>query len=282
MRTVIVTDSASGLTPAMAEGRGIVVVSLRVSINGVEQSESDLDAERFYDLLARGAAVSTSQPSPGDFIKAYQNASQAGADRVISVHISGLLSGTVNSARLAAAAVDLSVEVVDTGTASMPCGLAVLAVAEAFAEDPTVNADAVARAEVGAQRNVFISLDPNRLRAGGRAQDFREPIPVLSLTAEGLRSVGSVTTAEEAVELMAGWIGPSHDDVTAWVGDGGAMRLGDQLSAAVRRHGWSLPVRRYTVPPSIGANTGPTVGLVISPPTPSRPGDSSRPLSFSR
>lgn len=265
VKPVVVTDSACGLTPTMGRGWGIVVVPLLVSIDGVEYSENDLDHQPFYERLADGAVVSTSQPSPGDFSKAYEKAGQAGADRVISIHVGRQLSGTVNSARLAADAAGVSVEVVDTGTASMPAGLAVLAVAEALSRDPTADVDAVVAAEVAAQRNVFISLDPTRLAAGGRAPAFAEQIPVLSMTAAGIHSVDSACTVEEAVELMAAWLGPEAHEVTVWVGDGGATRLGDDLAVAVRRRNRSLSVRRYTVPPSIGANTGPTVGLVISP-----------------
>lgn len=264
MKTVIVTDSASALSPVMRLPGGIVVVPLRVSIDDVEHAENDLDAAHFYERLAGGARVHTSQPSPGDFIEAYTQAAKGGAERVLSIHISGVVSGTVNSARLAAQAVGVPVEIVDTGTASMAAGLAVLAVAAAILEAPTVDAHTVARAEVGAQRNVFISLDPKRLQAGGRMGAFRAPIPVLSMTSDGIRPVAAAATAEAAVDFMADWLGPDADGLTAWVGDGGASRLGDELAISLQRRSRSLPVRRYTVPPSVGANTGPTVGIVLS------------------
>src|SRR3712207_4291705 len=56
-------------------------------------------------LGARGQRVSTSRPTPGDFVAAYRRRLAAGADRIVSVHLSAELSGTVDAARLAAAQV---------------------------------------------------------------------------------------------------------------------------------------------------------------------------------
>lgn len=264
MSTVIVTDSASALPPALARHWGVTVVPLMIGVEGVESPECNVDVARFYEQLGHGAVVSTSQPSPGAFIRAYEAAAQSGSERVISIHISGALSGTLNSARLAAEQVAIPVEVVDSGTASMAEGLCVLSVAAALRADSRIDTSAIVHAEVGAQRTVFITLDPRRLQTGGRADGMCGDLQVLTMGADGVKPIRSVSGIREAIEYMAdSTTGAGNGSV--WVGDGGAAELGGQLAAAVRARHHSLPVHRYAVPPSIGANAGPTLGLVMSP-----------------
>ena len=81
-------------------------------------------------LAVRGQTVSTSRPTPGDFVAAYRRALDAGADQLVSIHLSGELSGTSDAARLAASQVgEHLVTVVDSRSAAMGCGFAVLAAA---------------------------------------------------------------------------------------------------------------------------------------------------------
>ena len=103
----IVTDSNSQIPPELAATLGIVVVPLTVTVDGVAYREGvDIDADDFYARFETGTpAVSTSQPSPGAFAAAYQALADSGADAIVSVHIGSSISGTVNSARLAAAGV---------------------------------------------------------------------------------------------------------------------------------------------------------------------------------
>src|SRR5688572_7929519 len=96
------------MPPELAEANDITVVSLYVNFGGertVRESEIT-DYEQFFAEL-RGADEwpTTSQPSVGDFIAAYEPLLAAGRD-VFSIHLSGGISGTVDSARQAAQALE--------------------------------------------------------------------------------------------------------------------------------------------------------------------------------
>ena len=115
----LVTDSNAQLPPELIERYGVEVVPITVVIDGEEHAEGvDLTADDFYARF-EGATpdVSTSQPNPGQFAVAYQRLADAGADEILSVHVGADLSGTFNSARLAAGSSPVPVRLVDTGTA---------------------------------------------------------------------------------------------------------------------------------------------------------------------
>ena len=68
-RTAIATDSNSGITQSQAKELGVFVLPMPFFMRGKIQFEDiDLTQEQFYEILAEDAAVSTSQPSPGDLM----------------------------------------------------------------------------------------------------------------------------------------------------------------------------------------------------------------------
>jgi len=116
----IVTDSTSDILPDEAKRLGIDVVPLTVRF-GDEQFRDgvDLDPDAFYRRLPNTTVQpSTSQPTPEQFAEVYRRHIGAG-DSVVSVHISAKLSGTLQSASLAASEFpDGAVRVVDSTTVS--------------------------------------------------------------------------------------------------------------------------------------------------------------------
>lgn len=127
---VVVTDSTACLPPAVAERAGVIVVPLDVVVDGTRHVEGvDLTPAELLEAVTRGARVTTSQPPPAAFAEAYARAAALGAREVVSVHLSGDLSGTVRAAQLAATAAPLPVHVVDSRTVGMALGFAVLAAA---------------------------------------------------------------------------------------------------------------------------------------------------------
>ncbi|MBO9555191.1 DegV family protein [Cellulomonas sp.] len=123
----VVTDSTASLPPGAAERWGIGVVPLDVVVDGVRHVEGvDLSPAELLDALTHNARVTTSQPPPAAFAAAYARAAAAGAREIVSVHLSGELSGTVRAARLAAATSPVPVHVVDSRVVGMALGFAVL------------------------------------------------------------------------------------------------------------------------------------------------------------
>ncbi|MFC5847588.1 DegV family protein [Deinococcus petrolearius] len=131
MTIAIVTDSTSDLSPQLCGQYGIRSVPLYVLFDG-KLHKDGLDirpAELFTGVRAGKKTPSTSQPSPAEFAAVYREALE-GADEVLSVHISSLLSGTVGSAQLAAQEFGGRVAVVDSRTVSLGLGLRAVRAAE--------------------------------------------------------------------------------------------------------------------------------------------------------
>lgn len=108
---------------------------LGVVVDGVEHVEGvDLSPAELLGALTQGSRkVTTSQPPPAAFAAAYERAAAAGAREIVSVHLSGELSGTVRAARLAADASPIPVHVVDSRTAGMALGFAAVEAARVAA-----------------------------------------------------------------------------------------------------------------------------------------------------
>ena len=112
----VVTDSTSDVPPEWCERYAIEVVPLRVLFGNESFRDGvDLTTDQFFSRLRQADRLpTTSAPSPGDFAEVYRRLSRE-CDGVVSIHISGELSGTVEAARVGAAAVEgFPVHVVDS------------------------------------------------------------------------------------------------------------------------------------------------------------------------
>src|SRR3954451_10378469 len=96
MPVAVVTDSTAYLPAELSGTYDLTVVPLTVVINGIEGLEGleIQPAEVAGALGARGAAFSTSRPAPSQFAAPYRDLLDAGADGIVSVHLSAKLSGT--------------------------------------------------------------------------------------------------------------------------------------------------------------------------------------------
>ena len=168
-RVAVVTDSTAYLPDGVADKYDVRVVPLHVVLGawsgaeGLEVSPADVAQA----LGERHAHVTTSRPTPGQLVQAYR---ACGAREVVSVHLSGRLSGTVDSARSAAALVaeeGIDVRVVDSGSVAMGLGFAVLAAAEAAAGGASL--DVVQQAADAVDTTALFYVDSlEHLRRGGR------------------------------------------------------------------------------------------------------------------
>ncbi len=97
-RTAVVTDSNSGILPAMGEALGVYVVPMPFTIDGTTYYEGvSLTAERFFRYLEAGAEVSTSQPAPGELQELWDQVLQA-YDELVYIPMTSSLSGSCMSA----------------------------------------------------------------------------------------------------------------------------------------------------------------------------------------
>jgi DegV family protein with EDD domain len=273
----LVTDSNSQLPPELAARYGVEVVPLTVTVDGVAHLEGvDLDADGFYARFAGGRTpvVSTSQPSPGQFVDVYQRLADAGATEILSIHIGSAISGTLNSARLAAQGSAVPVRLVDTGTASFGVACCVWEAGEALARGAGVEeAASVAEQLAATVGNVFIVRALDLARAGGRlAQGVDagtgDAIPVLSLVGGEITVVGTAATTAEAADVMAGRVTAAGPRLRVAVGvaDAAAAAVAGAIEDRLQGDERVLEVVRYRVGPSVGVHSGPgTAGAFFYP-----------------
>jgi DegV family protein with EDD domain len=170
-RVAVVTDSTAYLPPGVAEEFGLQVVPLRVTIgtrtgaDGIDVTSADVTR-----ALRDRIPVATSRPSPAEFAAVYQRALASGASNVVSVHISAALSGTWESAVLAAQDFGYGVvRVVDSRSTVMALGFAVLAAARAARSGASAaSVQDAAVSTVDSTRTFFYVDTLDHLRRGGR------------------------------------------------------------------------------------------------------------------
>jgi DegV family protein with EDD domain len=171
-RITLVTDSTASLPPAVVEKHGIVVVPLQVVIGARsydEGVEGGATAETVAEALREWKPVSTSRPTPAAMLEVYERAAAEGATAIVSVHLSGDLSGTYESAQLAAKESPVPVTPVDSRQLGMATGFAVLAAAEVLAGGGSAEeaADVVRRRTAGTTSLFYVDT-LEYLRRGGR------------------------------------------------------------------------------------------------------------------
>lgn len=168
----LVTDSTASLTPEVAEKRGIIVVPLQVVI-GARSYDEGVDGGAtpgtVADALRQWTPVSTSRPTPAAMLEAYERAAAAGATEIVSIHISSQLSGTYESAQLAARSASVKVTPVDSRQLGMATGFAVLTAADVIdAGGSAAEAAAAATRRTEAMTSLFYVDTLEYLRRGGR------------------------------------------------------------------------------------------------------------------
>jgi DegV family protein with EDD domain len=171
MSIAVVTDSTASLPPEVAAEHGIIVVPLQVVIgaNAYDEGSEEATPEKVAAALREFKPVSTSRPAPAVLHDAYESAARRGAKQIVSVHISGDMSGTFESAQLAARDASVRVVCVDSRQVGVATGYAALAAAEAIGEGRSVEQAAeAARARAAASSSLFYVDTLEYLRRGGR------------------------------------------------------------------------------------------------------------------
>jgi DegV family protein with EDD domain len=168
---VVVTDSTASLPPEVAEQRGILVVPLQVVIGATVYDEGPGGAtpEMVAEALKEFRPVSTSRPAPAYLAEVYANAAADGATEILSIHLSAEMSGTHESALLAAREAPVPVTVVDSRQVGVATGYAALTAADVLdAGGSVAEAADAARARAAASTALFYVDTLEYLRRGGR------------------------------------------------------------------------------------------------------------------
>lgn len=192
----IVTDSTCDLGPEALAELGVTMVPLKVLFGDTTYLDwIEIQPAEFYRKLADAPLPpKTSQPSPAEFSAAYRDLAEQGCEAIVSIHLSSVLSGTHQSAVLAAADSPVPVHVVDTRNVSHAVGLIVKAAVEARDGGATAQEVADLAESLSAKTRLFFVLDTLEFlvkggRAGkaqGLAASLLNIKPVLTVNAEGV------------------------------------------------------------------------------------------------
>lgn len=196
MKLGIVTDSTADLPDYLIEQHEIKVVPTILVLEGKEYADGiGISREEFYTRLpSLQTPATTAAPSIGDFATPYETLLSNGCDRVLSIHVSGKLSGVVNVARRAAQEFADRVTCVDSGSLSMGIGFQVLAAAEAA--DLGLAAALQAIESTQRRTKVIAALDTMEfLRRSGR-------VPAV------VANIGGLLSIKPVVELRDGEVKP--------------------------------------------------------------------------
>ncbi len=268
MKICIVTDSTADLDAAAVERHGITVVPLNVHFGSeVFQDGVTLSKEEFYARLPHSEVLPrTSQPSPGAFQEVYAQLSNA--DAIVSIHISGKLSGTVNAARTGASLLPEGsppVAVVDADQVTVGLGYAVVAAAEAAATGADAGGVVEAARECAGRARVLFFVDTlEYLQKGGRigrARAFLGTLlrtkPLLALVAGEIEPIERPRTRQKAIERLFHQIARSPDLVRVAILYGTTPGDAETLAARVREEKPGVAVAVVQVNPVVGVHTGP-------------------------
>lgn len=159
----IVTDSTCDLPAGQLAQLGVTVVPISISFDSEEYLEGETLAygEFFRKIEETGVIPKTSQPAPGRFIQTYRQLAAAGATTVLSLHVTGKLSGTAQSAKLAAETLanEVDVRVFDSLGGSAGNGFMVLEAHEMLAQGANADQILARWSEMREQLQIFFYLD---------------------------------------------------------------------------------------------------------------------------
>jgi DegV family protein with EDD domain len=280
--TVLVTDSTASLPPELAAAHGIVVVPLQVVIGATAYDEGADGATpaMVAEALREFRPVSTSRPAPAVMLEAYERAAASGADAVVSVHLSGEMSGTFESAQLAAREASVTVVPVDSRQVGISTGFAVLAAADALEAGATAEeAAAAARARAGATTSLFYVDTLEYLRRGGRIGAAAALLggalavkPLLTIedgrvaTLEKVRTSGRALARLEELAVTAAGDGPVDVGVAHLASEDRAGLLVDRLAERLGENLEGREVHCGEVGAVLGAHVGPgMIAVCVAP-----------------
>ena len=283
-RTVaLVTDSTAMLPDEIVAQRDIVVVPLQVVIGAKSYREGvdpEATPETIAEALRASTPVSTSRPTPAMFLEVYEQANAAGAEQVLSIHLSGEMSGTFDSARLAAREASLPVRAVDSRQLGMAFGYSVLTAADVLADGGSCEeAAGAALARADGTTSLFYVDTLEHLRRGGRIGPAAALLgsalavkPLLEIvdgrigTREKVRTTGRALSRLEELAVTAA--GDRQVDVTVahLAGRERALVIAGNLERRLTANLSDRHVAVGQVGAVIGAHVGPgMVAVVVSP-----------------
>jgi DegV family protein with EDD domain len=266
MNIRIVTDSTCDLPASIVEKHGITVIPLYINqgensyLDGV-----DISREEFYRRLpAFRPAPTTATPSPDTFMQVWDKLAEAGAQAILSIHISEKLSATVNAARIAAEQFTrIPVTVLDSGQLSLGLGFIVEKAAELAALGHRMEEILAHLADLMKRTYVFASLKTlEYLRRSGRMNfalaQFGELLqikPLLHMN-QGNPTAHRVRTQGKATERMMAWLAEYAPFEKLAILHAGVQKEAEEMLVRVKHLLPDADIPIVQITPVLGAHLG--------------------------
>lgn len=279
----IITDSTCDLNQEILEKYKIEVIPLSVHFGEEEfQDGIDIRPDSFFEKLKQNKELPhTSRPAPASFIEKYKEM-LAEYDQLLSIHVSAALSGTYESAKLAAREVDAEkIKVIDSSTISLGLGMLTVLAAKLVGKDK--NIEDIIKTLNQAKKNLhlyFTVKDLTYMEKGGRigkASSFLGSIfsinPVISISTETgkVKPIAKVRGQHRAQDKIIDLVRKSlKNEKNAWLGFAHGNRQDDLEKTKIKlikelkdEKNINLKIYDSRISATLGCHVGPTVYAVI-------------------
>ncbi|MGM9548367.1 MAG: DegV family protein [Faecousia sp.] len=211
MKVAIATDTNSGITAQEGAELGVFVLAMPVNVeDGVFFEGIDISHEQLYDAMRRHAAVSTSQPSPGQLMELWDGILAKGYEQIVYIPMSSGLSGSCGNASLLSGDYDGRVQVVDNHRISVTqkeSVLSALCLAERGLDAKQIK---IFLEERAFDASIYITVDSMEyLKKGGRVTPAAAMLatvlnlkPVLTIQGDKLDAFAKVRGMKQAQARM--------------------------------------------------------------------------------
>jgi DegV family protein with EDD domain len=211
MKTAIMTDSNSGITPEEARSLGIFLMPMPIIVDGTIRFEGeDLTQEEFYESLSGGMDISTSQPSPGDLMDMWDHILDSGYDELVYIPMSSGLSNSCSTAIALSDDYDGKVQIADNHRISVTQRGSVLDACKLADSGASAKEIRTYLEETAYEASIFITVDSlTYLKKGGRITPAVAALgsvlnikPILSIQGERLDAHAKVRGLKKGKQKM--------------------------------------------------------------------------------
>lgn len=270
-KIAIVTDSTSDIPKDLIEKLKIKVVPLYVNFEDKSYLEDGLDltSKQFYEKLKEvKKQPTTSQPTPQDFIKAYDELLKEN-EAIISIHISQKMSGTFSSAEMARKELPgKDIEVIDSELVHMPLGILVMKAAEMALDGKSK--EEILKTINDLKQKITILFIPNTLkylimtgrigRAKGLIASVLEIRPILTVHMGEVSQFKTTRRFSQAKNELINSLKSVVKDTSKLmvvVSDSDAKAEGDEMAQRIKDTFNPKQIMRATIGAVVGNNIGP-------------------------
>ncbi len=280
MKIGIVADTSSNFTPEIAEKLGIHIVPMQIIIDQQTYKDAyDLSIEEFYEKMATSKTLpKTSQPAIGEFLQLYEKIENQ-YDKIISIHPAKALSGTLETAMMAANQVNPEkITVFDSELVSVLTGYLVLEAKRLVNLGKSHEVIINRLMEMKSRTVAFVTVHnfDNLVRSGrlpriaGKLSNLVQIKPILKISAAGIELERIVRTSKRAIKKVENVAFDYFDNLNypaiINVAHGNVLENAEEALVRLLKHYPDQDSIIQRLASVIGVHTGPGIlGYTITP-----------------